>query len=261
MPAIPYVPNTPRWVDLGTSDLDASLAFYCGLFGWEADRMPMETAGGYTILEHDGRSVAGAGPLMMEAQPTAWTTYVYVDDLDATAGQVSLAGGTILVQPMDVLDVGRMAVFMDAEGAVFAGWQPGTNQGAELFDEPGSLCWNELASRDIEKSKRFYAEVFGWTAKTEPFGPTSYSEFYAGEAAVAGMREIGPADPPHVPPHWLAYFAVADCDATVARARELGATVSGEPMTIPAGRFAVLGDPQGAVFAVIAMARVAPAHE
>jgi len=252
MPAVDYVANTPRWVDLGTSDLEGAKRFYTELFGWTAESMG-EEAGGYTILHHQGKSVAGAGPLMMEGQPVVWTTYVYVDDLDAVAGRVREAGGTVIVEPMDVMDVGRMAVFLDAQGAAVAGWQPKAHTGAELFNEPVSLCWNELATRDVEGSKRFYSSVFGWDGKTEPYGPTTYTEFKIGEHTMAGMREMGPQDPADMPPHWLAYFAVADCDAIAARVRELGGRVLMEPMTIPPGRFAVLSDPQGAVFAVIAM--------
>jgi len=250
MPAVDYAPNTPRWVDLGTSDLEAAKKFYGELFGWRPESMG-EEAGNYTIFHQGDKSIAGAGPLMMDGQPTAWTTYVYVDDLDATAARVAENGGTTLVQPMDVIDVGRMAVFMDPTGAVVSGWQPKLHRGADLFSEPVSLCWNELASRDIEKSKQFYGAVFGWAGTTGAYGPMTYTEFTAGGKTVAGMREMGPQDPPQVPPHWLAYFAVADCDATVAEAKKLGASVLSEPMTIPAGRFAVLADPQGAVFGVI----------
>lgn len=252
MPAVDYAPNTPRWVDLGTSDLEGAKRYYSELFGWEPESMSMEEAGGYTILRKDGKQVAGAGPLMMDGQPTAWTTYIYVDDLDATTARVVEAGGTVLVPPMDVMDVGRMAVFMDPQGAVVSGWQPKAHQGAELFNEPGALTWNELASRDVEGSKRFYGTVFGWEGKTSPYGATSYTEFFAGGQTTAGMREMGEQDPPNVPPHWLAYFAVADCDATTEKARQLGGSVMVPPMTIPAGRFSVLADPQGAVFAVIA---------
>jgi predicted enzyme related to lactoylglutathione lyase len=253
MPAVDYAPNTPRWTDLGTSDLEAAKRFYGELFGWRAESMSMEEAGGYTIFHQGDKSICGAGPLMREGQPTAWMTYVYVDDLDATALAVGEAGGSSLVPPMDVMEVGRMAVFMDSTGAVVAAWQPKLHTGADLFNEPNAMCWNELASRDVEASKQFYKAAFGWEGTTEPFGPTTYTEFKAGGATVAGMREMGPQEPAEVPPHWLVYFAVADCDAIAAKVRELGGRVLSEPMTIPPGRFAVLSDPQGGMFAVIAM--------
>jgi len=250
MPAVDYKPNTARWVDLGTADLEAAKAFYGALFGWRPESMG-EEAGNYTIFHQGDKSIAGAAPLMMEGQPTAWSTYIYVDDLDATAAKVAANGGTALVQPMDVMDVGRMAVFMDPTGAVVAAWQPKLHQGADLFNEPVSLCWNELASRDIEASKKFYGAVFGWTGDTQPYGPMTYTEFKANGETAAGMREMGPQDPPNLPPHWLAYFNVADTDATVEKAKGLGATVLAPAMDIPAGRFAVLADPQGAAFGVI----------
>src|SRR5690242_12773598 len=187
MPAVDYKPNTARWVDLGTSDLEAAKTFYGALFGWRPESMG-EEAGNYTIFHQGDKSIAGAGPLMMEGQPTAWTTYVYVDDLDATAAKVAENGGTTLVQPMDVMDVGRMAVFMDPTGAVISAWQPKLHQGADLFNEPVALCWNELASRDIEASKKFYGAVFGWTGDTQPYGPMTYTEFKAAGETAAGMR-------------------------------------------------------------------------
>jgi uncharacterized protein len=251
MPAVDYAANTPRWVDVGSSDFEGSKAFYTSLFGWDPQSMG-EEAGGYTIFHKEGKSVAGGGPVMMEGQPNAWTTYVYVDDLDATTAKVTEAGGTTLVAPMDVMDVGRMAVFLDSTGAAFAAWQPKLHTGAELFNEAGTLTWNELASRDVEKSKAFYGAVFGWTGNTHAWGPSTYTEFAAEGKTIAGMREMGENDPPQVPPHWLAYFAVADCDATVAKAQELGGKVLMPAMTMDAGRFAVLSDPQGAAFAVIA---------
>jgi predicted enzyme related to lactoylglutathione lyase len=253
MPAVDYVPNTPRWVDLGSPDVEASKRFYSEVFGWEPDTIPDPNAGGYTMLKSGGKAVAGMGPLMMEGQPPAWTTYVYVDDLDATAAKAQEAGGTALVPPMDVMGVGRMAVFMDPTGAVFSAWQPQQHYGADTYNEPVALTWNELASRDVETSKAFYGKVFGWDGKTNEWGPTTYTEFSAGGKVVAGMREMGPMDPAEVPPHWLAYFAVEDCDATVEKATKAGATVLSPPMTIPAGRFAVVADPQGAVFAVISV--------
>ena len=254
MPAVDYAPNTPRWVDLGTSDLEAAKRFYSNLFGWTPESMSMEEAGGYTIFHKDGKSVCGGAPLMMEGQPTAWSTYVYVDDLDATVARVAENGGTMLVQPMDVMDVGRMAVMMDPQGAVVSAWQPKAHRGADLFNEPGTLTWNELASRDIEGSKRFYGAVFGWEGNTSEYGPSTYTEFKANGATVAGMREITPQEPADMPPHWLPYFAVADTDATVDKARQGGAGVLMPPTTVPPGRMAVVADPQGAVFAVIAMA-------
>jgi predicted enzyme related to lactoylglutathione lyase len=201
-----------------------------------------------------GKNVAGLGPLMNEAQPPAWTTYVSVVDADATVAKVKDAGGMVFVEPMDVLDVGRMAIFADPTGAVIAVWQPRAHIGADLVNEPGTFCWNELATRDIETAKKFYEAVFGWGGDTNAFGPGNYTEWKVGERTVGGMMEIGEHMPAEMPAHWLVYFAVADCDATVDKAKELGGAVFVPPTDIPPGRFAVLADPQGAPLAVMKLA-------
>lgn len=245
-----YGDGVPSWVDLATPDLEASKTFYTGLFGWEMVTGPEET-GGYTLCSIGGKQVAGIGPIMNPDQPPAWATYVNVTDADGTMKRVSDAGGNVIAAPMDVMDQGRMAIFADPPGAVLGIWQPGTHIGAQIVNEPGTYCWSELATRDVEGSKAFYAAVFGWEAHTEAAGPMDYTEFKAGGNSIAGMFAIGQDMPADMPPHWGVYFAVADCDAAVGTASTLGATVFEPPTDIPVGRFAVLSDPQGAFFRVI----------
>ena len=190
-------------------------------------------------------------------QPTAWTTYISVADADETANKVKAGGGSVLVEPMDVMDIGRMAVFADPTGAVFAIWQPKAFAGADLVNQPNSLCWNEVLTRDAEADKTFYPKVFGWEAARPSFegAPDSYTIWEIGGKPVGGMMQMTDEFfPPQVPPHWSVCFAVADCDATVAKARELGATVTAEPMDMPIGRFAGMIDPQGAAFTIMQMA-------
>lgn len=248
-----YTPGTPSWVDLASPDLAASVSFYSALFGWDAKDQGAD-AGHYHMFEIGGVPVAGAGPIMMEGQPPAWTTYVSVDDADKAIDAVKQAGGTVFVEPMDVLDVGRMAVFADPTGAAAAVWQARQHIGAGLVNEPGALTWNELNTRDLEAAKAFYATVFGWTANSVDMGAMAYTEVKVGDALIAGMMTI-PADAPaDMPAHWLAYFGVADTDASVATATQLGATLLVGPIDIPAGRFAILADPTGAAFGVMALA-------
>jgi len=250
MPSVDYVPGVPMWIDLGTSDLEAATRFYGGLFGWEFQSAGPE-AGGYGFYMLGGKMVAGAGPLMQPQQPVAWSTYIDTADADETAAKVRAAGGTVLMEPMDVMDVGRMAFFMDPTGAAFGVWQPKTHTGAEVANEPGAFCWNELATRDINAAKAFYKAVFGWEGDTNAWGETSYTEFKIGGRTIGGMREMGSGDPPQVPAHWLVYFAVADTDGAVAKVGEQGGQVLVPAMDIDPGRFAVFSDPQGAAFAVI----------
>jgi predicted enzyme related to lactoylglutathione lyase len=239
------------WVDLGSPDVDASRAFYGGLFGWEAGE-PVPEAGGYTMFTLEGKLVAGLGPLMSPEQPPAWSTYVATDNADATIQKVREAGGQVVVEPMDVMDAGRMAAFIDPTGAFLGVWQPGQHQGAQIVNQPGSFIWNELDTRNIEAAKPFYQHVFGWTAKTSNDGGMSYTEWQLDGRSIAGGMQMGDQIPADVPPHWLTYFAVQDCDAAVAKAQELGGKVLMPAMDMPGMRFAVLSDPQGAVFGVIA---------
>lgn len=246
-----YAPGTPSWVGVSSPDPAASAAFYTALFAWDVGEPgDMETTGGYRIFSQRGRDVAG----LVSAQPgapPAWMTYVTVADADATTEAVKAAGGTVLLDPADVPDAGRMAVYADPQGAVFAVWQPRLHIGAGIVNEPASLTWNELATSDAAGASAFYGAIFGWggDATDTPLG--EYTMLMLGERGIGGMRTLGPNDPPGVPPHWLTYFAVADCAATAARIRELGGAVHMDPVTIPAGTFTVASDPQGAAFAVI----------
>jgi len=255
MPASP--PGTPCWVDLSTPDTDASAAFYGELFGWSATEPgSVEETGGYRTFEQDGKSIAGLMGHMQEGQPTAWSTYISVADADATARKVAAAGGSTVVEPMDVMEIGRMAYFADPGGAVFAVWQPKTFAGADQFNEPVSLVWNEVLTRDPEAAKAFYPAVFGWGLGKPGFegAPESYVvwERESDGRGVGGMMDItGIEATADVPPHWNVCFAVGDCDATAARCKELGGQVLMEPMSMPIGRFAVLMDPQGAAFNVM----------
>lgn len=251
-----HQPGTPSWVDLASPDPEASERFYGGLFGWTATETgPVEETGGYKMLERDGRNAAGLGPVQGEGQPAMWTTYVSTADAEATAEKVREAGGQVIMEPFDVLGAGRMAVFADPAGAVISVWQPQTHHGAGVVNEPGALCWNELATRDIDAAKRFYEAVFGWRGETNAYGDTSYTEWKLGGRTVGGMIQMNDQWPAEIPPHWLVYFAVDDVDAAAAKATELGGRVAVEPSDTPAGRFSVLNDPHGAVFSIIKLSR------
>lgn len=253
-----YPPGTPSWVELSSPDTDAAAAFYGALLGWSATEPgPVEETGGYRMFQQGDLRIAGLMGHMQEGQPTAWSTYISVADADATAAKVEAAGGSVVVPPMDVMDIGRMAFFADPTGAVFGIWQPRTFAGADLVNEPVSLVWNEVLTRDAEAGRAFYTAVFGWHAGRPNFegAPDSYTVWELGERSVGGMMEMTDEYfPAEIPPHWGVCFAVADCDAVAARARELGATVTQEPMDMPIGRFAGFVDPQGASFTVMQMA-------
>lgn len=239
-------------MDLGTSDLPDATRFYTELFGWTA-HVSSDEYGGYTIFNVGDRPAAGAGPLFGEAQPTAWSTYFATADADADARRVEAAGGKVLIGPFDVGTQGRMAAFLDPAGAPFSVWQAGTMAGAGVFDVPGSVTWNELTTRDVPGSVAFYGSVFGWTAREGTMSGVPYLVFEREGTPVAGMQPMdGPGWPDDLPPYWMIYFEVENCDATARAAYELGGQVVRPPVSSAVGRYAVLADPQGGTFSVLA---------
>jgi predicted enzyme related to lactoylglutathione lyase len=247
-----YAPGTFCWVECGTSDGEAGKKFYTALFDWDYTDNPMGPGMVYTLLKQDGKDIGGLyqmGP-EMAGIPPHWLSYVSVTSADETAAKAKAAGATLLKEPFDVFTVGRMAVIQDPTGAVFALWQAGTNKGSGIVNVPNSFCWNELGTNDTAKAGEFYTTVFGWSKKVQDFG-MEYTSFINGERPAGGMYGITP-EMGNLPPHWLVYFAVADCDATVSKAQSLGAQVMKPAEDIPTvGRFAILTDPQGGAFAVI----------
>jgi predicted enzyme related to lactoylglutathione lyase len=240
-----YEHGVPSWVDIGTPDPAAALRFYSELFGWEGQDMG-EEAGHYTIVSKGGKMVGAISPAQ-DPGPPRWTTYVNVDDVDDIAKRAESAGGTVIVAPMDVMTAGRMAIFADTTGAVLAAWQPRDHPGAQLINEPGAFTWSELSTSDLNKSKAFYSEVYGWGWG----GGDEYAEAQVSGRTIGGVMPRPPAMPAEVPDSWLVYFGSDDVDAQSAKATDLGATVVVEPTDIPnTGRFAVLLDPQGAAFAI-----------
>jgi uncharacterized protein len=249
-----YAPGTPSWVELSSPDPDGSAAFYRDVLGWSATEPGGAETGGYRMFQCDGKNVAGLMGHTQEGQPTAWATYVSVADADETAQKVQAAGGTLMMGPVDVMDLGRMAMFADPTGAVFGVWQPKAFAGADLVNEPVSLVWSEVHTRDTDTDKTFYNSVFGWSAGKPSFegAPDTYTVWQLGGKNVGGMMQmVEGMFPPDTPPHWSVAFAVADADATVAKARERGGTVVAEPVDMPIGRFAAIVDPQGAWFTIM----------
>ena len=266
-----YLPGVPCWVDTSQPDPRAGAEFYAGLFGWELeDRMPEDAPGHYFVARLEGADVAAVGSQMAEG-PIAWSTYIWVESADETASKVRDAGGSVVMEPFDVMTSGRMAVCSDPEGAAFCVWEAKENRGAQLVNDPGTLNFNSLNTRDAEGAKRFYGSVFGWTTLELPGGfemwtLSGYAEHLereynsdirklteeaggpAGfEDVVASIVPIGD-DQPDTPPHWGVTFAVDDADAVAEKASELGGKVIVPPMDAPWVRMAVIADPQGATF-------------
>jgi predicted enzyme related to lactoylglutathione lyase len=247
-----YRPGMFCWVELGTSDSAAAKSFYTQLFGWDYEDHPMGPGMTYTMLKLNGKDVAALYELMPDMNAHGvlphWLSYVAVADVDQTAERVKAEGATLLKEPFDVMSEGRMAVIQDPMGAVFALWQAKNHKGSAIRRVPNSLFWNELGTSDTQKAGEFYSKIFGWT--TEAFSD-EYTVFKNGAEGIGGMYQITPEMGP-IPPHWLVYFAVDNCDAKAQKATELGGRIMKPAEDIPSvGRFAILIDPQGAAFALI----------
>ncbi|MFD3519196.1 VOC family protein [Streptomyces sp. NPDC058653] len=254
----PYKPGTPCWIDLMVPDQQAAIDFYSDLLGWRGEVGPPET-GGYAVCTLKGKPVAGImkamnpdGTVPDPMPPVAWTTYLATDDIDATLRSVSDSGGTVMMGAMDVMDLGRMSVIADPTGAVVGLWQAGSFDGAGIVNEHGALVWNELTTADIPAASAFYSSVLPLTtARSEAPGAEGYVEFKVDGREVGGIMDPERLQP-GVPPHWRPYFNVDDVDEVQAAAVRAGAAVLDPAFDTPAGRMAVLADPQGGVFAVIA---------
>jgi predicted enzyme related to lactoylglutathione lyase len=266
-----YIPGVPCWVDTSQPVPKAAVDFYSGLFGWEFEDVMPGSEGKYFIARLHGGDVAAVGSIPEAAPPEAmWNTYIWVESADETASKVRDAGGGVLMDPFDVMDAGRMAAFTDPEGAAFCVWQAGELKGAGVVNEPGSLSFNGLGTRDVEGAKAFYGSVFGWTTLAVGGGAVmwtlpGYGDYLerdnpdlrkqiaevggpAGfEDVVASIDPI-PDDQPDTPAHWSVTFAVDDADATAAKATELGGTVIVPPFDVPWSRLTIINDPQGATF-------------
>ena len=282
-----YIPGVPCWVEVRVPDPEAALGFYGGLFGWEfEDARPPDSEGSYFIAQATveagwsifdsesgtrGGDVAAVGWLPEGApQTAAWHTHFWVDSADQTADRVREAGGAVAMEPFDFMDLARVAVFTDPEGAAFGVWEAKEHKGAQLVNDPGSLNFNGLNTRDVEGAKAFYGSVFGWDVLDigggmQMWALSGYGDYLEGyhpdirkqmaesgaperfEDVVAQLLPI-PDDQPDTPPHWSVTFATADADASAAKATELGGSVMVPPFDAPWVRMTVLADPQGATF-------------
>jgi uncharacterized protein len=252
-----YAPGTPSWVDLTTPNPEGARRFYHELFGWEhTEPGPIEETGGYAMFICGGKLVAGVGPVMQEGEPTFWSTYFDTDDVDALAARVKEHGGSALMDPMDVMEAGRMGLFQHPAAGFFGAWQAGEHKGAQMVNEPVSLAWNALMTRDVEGASAFMHDVFGLKADVQDWGHGAYTVLMNGDESVAGISTMPGGVPDEAPNFWSVSFAVSDTDAVVSHVQELGGTVQMEAMDMHGvGRIAGLADPYGASFSVVQLAR------
>ncbi len=245
------------WVDLMAHDMAAAKEFYGKLFGWAV--FDADTRGGppYAMFLNDGGMVAGLGETPAEMRsagaPPTWNSYIAVDDVQATTARAADLDGTVAMPPMQILSAGSMAVLQDPTGAFVFLWQKDEHAGAQRIGDPGTVCWNELATRDIAKARAFYGGLVGWEFAPHEGTPTEYSIIKVADRDGGGLMQMNEmwGD---MPSHWMVYFAVEDIDASCEQLKQLGGTVHMPPFAISVGRIAVVADPQGAVFSLIQLA-------
>jgi predicted enzyme related to lactoylglutathione lyase len=248
-----HTPGTFSWTDLTSTDQEAAKSFYSGLFGWEAEDVPVGDGVYYSMQRLDGKDVAAISPQPEQQRdagvPPTWNSYVSVENADAVADRARELGATVHAPPFDVMQAGRMAAIQDPQGAYFLIWQANQHFGAALVNVPGALSWNELNSPDLDASKAFYTSLFGWSVEPFEGSPQPYLTIKNGDRNNGGIREL---DSPGPPPHWLVYFAIDDIDQGLAKVEQLGGTKHAGPIDIGIAKIAVVADPQGAIFALYA---------
>ena len=238
-----YTPGTFSWAELLTSDADAAKDFYGRLFGWEYEDNPTGPDGPvYSMAVRDGHHVAAL--YGDDSQPPHWNCYVTVASADETAGKAAEGGGTVVAEAFDVMDVGRMAVIADPTGAALCLWEPRQHIGATLVNTPGALSWNDLITPDPEAAAGFYGPLFGWTFEEIP-------ESGGYRIIRNGDRSNGGIFPQDGPANWLPYFGHDDVERLAGEIESLGGRLYNGPMEVPGGKFVVLADQQGAVFAAL----------
>jgi len=243
------------WPELSTKDPAGAKKFYSSSFGWTIVDQDMGPQGVYTIFNLNDQPVAAAHQMDPHQQsqgiPSHWLSYIAVNSADETLAKVTSLGGKVLMGPFDVFDLGRMGVAQDPHGAAFAVWQAKTMKGVGVKDQASSLVWTELMTTDADKARDFYTKLLGYKSEIMEMGPMKYTVLKVGDTPVGGMLKITPDMGP-VPPNWMPYFGVDDCDGFVKKAVGNAATSCMPPTDIPnVGRFAVLQDPTGAMFSVI----------
>lgn len=256
MPRVESIPmGAPVWMDLSTSNPDRAIAFYGGLFGWDA----ADTGEEYGHYINLSKGEAGIAGMMkkdddMQGMPDAWTVYLAVPDASAATEAVRKAGGQVIFDAMPVGDLGSMALVTDPTGAFVGLWQPAEHKGFDLYGEHGAPAWHELHTRDVDAASTFYGEVLGVEiADMEMEGGPRYRTIDVNGQNQAGIMDAGSFLPEGVPSHWMVYYGVDDTDRVIALSQDLGGSVLSPAEDTPFGRMATLSDPMGATFNIISV--------
>ena len=244
MSNITFRPGTFAWREMLTTDVDTSVRFYGELFGWKTESAPMPGGGTYVMLHAGDRTIGGMMEVPMPELPAYWCSYVSVEDVDKTAASVTEHGGKVAAGPFDAGTHGRLAIFVDPQGATIAAWRAANGDGEARAPGLGEFVWDQLNTSDPAAATTFYEKVFGWTKKPFPGSSGGLQLLSAGTTEVAGLMQA----PPGAPAHWLAYVAVEDLAAAEARAVRGGGKVFLERLKVGGhGAIGVIADNVGAM--------------
>lgn len=245
--------GTFSWADCATTDESTDKAFYQAVMKWDKNEMPMGGGQVYTMFMRNGETVAALSPMQPEMQssgvPSHWNCYVTVDDVDAVTAKVAGLGGTVIAEPFDVFDNGRMSVIQDPTGATLSLWQPKTHIGASLVNAPGAMLWNELATRDPKKAQDFYGKLLGWT-----FTKMDDQDYWYvnNNGRMNGGMMLMTEEWGDMPANWMNYFNIENIDEAVERVKANGGSIMGQINEAPGvGRFAITTSPSGAVISIM----------
>ena len=241
------------WYELLTPDTDAAQKFYPRFTGWGTQKFDND----YTMWTTGGKPFAGIFRLGADMKamgvPPNWMPYVETDDVDRTASLATSLGGKVVNGPADIPGTGRYAVIQDPQGATFGIYKSNGQSGAQGWDGTpvvGRFSWHELMTSDMRSAEQFYQKLFGWERQQEMDmgGGNMYSMF--GKGKMFGGMFNRPPEMATMHPFWLVYIHVKDVAKAVDTATKAGAFIKRPRMEIPGGTIAILGDPQGAGFAL-----------
>lgn len=253
-----YDKGTFSWVDLAAHDMDKAQEFYGKVFGWACETMDTQGGPPYAEFRLEGKGAGGLGELneAMKSQgiPPMWNSYISVRDIEGVTAKCTELGGTVTVPAMKVLEAGSLAFIQDPTGGNVGLWQPDQHAGAGVVNEPGSFCWNELATRDVEKAREFYGKLLDWDYEEKDGTPSKYYIIKNNGNPNGGLMQMT-EEWGDIPPHWMVYFASSDIEATAKSVEQHGGKINVPPFDIGVGKIAVVADPQGAVFSLIQLAQ------
>ncbi|HEY4175953.1 MAG TPA: VOC family protein [Kofleriaceae bacterium] len=239
------------WFEYTSTEAQKAQGFFGELFGWSVRDVPMGGGTTYQMIAAGDTTIGGyLTPPESAPKHAHWLSHIKVADAKASAAKAQQLGGKILMDAYKRGESGTMAVIADVAGAPLALWQPAGKEGPAPSSAVGRFCWNELYAPDPAKAAAFYAGLAGWTSEAKEMpGMGQYTVLSAGSEQIAGLLKPPMPGAPH---QWLPYVSVAKCDTSAEKAKRLGGKLFVEPTSVPGvGRFAIIGDPQGAGIGIL----------